>query len=601
MLRSRLACQNRLGGLVALAGLALSLTPALAMPPVMDRVPKDAVAAVTVANFDAFRKDLENLGTLMQLPVQEGLKQFMPMGGMDKGLKMDGPVTVIVLKPSEPAKAAEPKKKDEMGGEDDADGADPFATAPVVVIVQTKGYAAMLEGFGVKPGGGIDAVMIDGEQVFTKDIGDSFAAVAPRKELLEKFSGQGGNLAGHKALAGAAGDKLADKSDLFIYVNMPVAQPLLDKSIDDGAKNMAANMGAMGGEGPNMEAGQKFAKSVVADTTGLVAGLTIDNLGVALDLVANFKEGTRFAKLTAKPGTASALLGKLPNMPYLAALALDTSSPELRAFRKELEQLQPAALSKEQQATQAAAREVLDKADGTATIIGVSPAGLMGGLLVNSVNYMKTSDAPGVIAAQRKSFSTMVESKLAEGKYEEASTDVNGTKVDSYAFRMLPSNEDPSAAMMMGMFFGPGGGPSGYSTKVDGGVVTTFSKNSGLMTNAMNAAKGENALGQDKLLGQIGEKLPQGRIAEVFVSTKDLLGTVLPMAAMFGMPINADIPQNLPPIGLAIAPNNGSAQASIYLPAPVLKTMAEVAKQIQPPGGGGGPGEDNSGTGQPKF
>ncbi|MFN0010500.1 MAG: hypothetical protein ACKVS8_02525 [Phycisphaerales bacterium] len=554
---------------------------ALAMPAVMDRVPTDAMVSIAIPNFEKLQKDVAGIATLVGAPPQ-AVDSLMLMTGIEKGLKKDGAVALVVM-------AIDPKTH----------GA---ADAPMYVLVPTTDYAALVGNFGVAPAGGdkLDSLMIQNEEVFAKNLGDGYAALAPSKAVLEKVSGKGGNIAAHKTLAGPVGDGLADRSGLSIIVNMALVRPLLEEGIQKQLEDMEGMM-PPGPAGANLEAMQALSKEFIEQSRCAVFGTTIDGLGIGLDMTLAFNDGSKLALACAKGGAATPLISKLPAMPYLAVLAMDLSNPAIRDAAKDIAKVQP----QQEGAAGIMAKlgnEANDKIDGHATIVGVSPAGLMGGILTNSAGYTATKDAAAVALQPKATLDALTAEKLATGKFEEA--DIGGTKVNSYEMRLAADPGNPMAAQGMMMMFGPVGGPNGYLAAVDGGVVQTYSKNQALMASALGAAKGEGTLAGDKLIQQVGEKLPPNRVAEVYLGSKGILDTVMPMMAMFmGVQVAVDVPPSLPPIGLALAPKEGTLQASIYVPSPVIKTFAEVAKQVQGPGGEGvdKPGTPKKGAGQPKF
>jgi hypothetical protein len=408
-------------------------------------------------------------------------------------------------------------------------------------------------------------------------------------------------------MVGPAASAMADAADLSIIVNMPAARPFIEQSMKDRMEEMADQMAMMGGEDPNFDAADWVIKGFLTDAKAAVATLNIDKLGAGLDLSFSFAEGSRMAKVAGAAGKATQLMGKLPAGVYLLAGAIDFSSPEVKAFIKEFASKMP----KEDPAAGGGVADfikTLDTTSGAAFSMGFAPGGLMGGMLTNTVSYAATSDPAAAVAATRAQFNQMQTDKLATVKWTEGEKEVAGVKVDTYEARLTPSDDNPMAAQIGMMFFGPAGGPSGYIAKVEGGVITTMSKNSALMASAMAAAKGEKSLWSEAMIAQVGEKMPRGRAAEMYIGVKGILDTVLPAAAMFGMPVPAlDIPENLPPLALAITPNAGTLQASIYLPAPTLKVMAEVAKAGQEAAAGMmGEGEpagrpQRKETGQPGF
>ncbi len=566
--------------IAAAAGLTLPLA-ALALPAVMDRVPPDAMVSITIPNFEKLQKDVAGIATLVGAPPQ-AVDSLMLMTGIEKGLRKDGAVVLVVM-------AIDPKDH----------GA---AEAPMYVLVPTTDYAALVGNFGVAPAGGdtLDSLMIQEEEVFAKNLGDGYAALAPSRAVLEKVSGKGGNLAAHQALAGPVGNALADRSGLSIIVNMALVRPLLEEGIKKQLEEMDGMMAA-GPAGANIKAIEALSRQFIDQSRCAVFGTSIDGLGIGLDMALTFNEGSTLALACAMGGASTPFISKLPAMPYLAVLAMDTANPKVRAFMQELAALQP----KPEGAPGLMAKlsaQANEKIDAHALIVGVSPAGLMGGILTNAAAFTATKDPAAVAMLPKATLEALTAEKLGTGKFEEA--DIGGTKVYAYEMLLAADPGNPFAAQGMMMVFGPAGGPNGYLAAVDGGVVQTYSKNQALMTAALAAAKGEGTLAGDKLIQQVGEKLPPNRVAEMYLGSKGILDTLLPMMAMFmGVQVAVDVPPTLPPIGLALAPKEGALQASIYVPSPVIKTLAEVARQVQGPGGEpvDKPGTPKKGAGQPRF
>lgn len=571
--------------------MAVCATSALALPPLVDRAPTDALAIIVVPNFDALQKDLQSMGALMGQPLPFDLNGALMMAGVEKGVKTDGSAALIVFAPKVPAK----------GEKADADE-DPR----VVALIPVTEYAALLDNFGKKPGGGVESIELNGKPAFLKDLGGGFAALSPTKETLESFGGKPGSKAALEAMVGPAASAMADAADLSIIINMPVARPFIEQSMKERLDEMADQMTMMGGEEPNFDAADWVVKGFLTDARAAVATLNIDKLGAGLDVAFAFTEGSRMAKVAGAAGKASQLLGKLPAGPYLLAGAIDFSSAEVKSYLKEF----AAKMPKEDPAAgggMADFLKTLDTTSGAAFSMGFAPGGLMGGMLSATVAYTATSDPAAAVAATRAQFNKMQTDKLATVKWTEGEKEVAGMKVDTYEARLTPSDDNPMAAQFGAMIFGPAGGPSGYIAKVDGGVITTMSKNSALMASAIAASKGEKSLGAETVITQVGDKMPRGRAAELYIGAKGILDTILPAAAMFGMPVPAlDIPETLPPLALGITPQAGTLQGSIYLPAPTLKVIAEVAKAAQEAAAGMN-GEEPAGrpqrkeTGQPGF
>lgn len=556
-------------GLFAIAG------SAAALPEIVDRVPSSAMLAVGVPSLENLEKDFGALGALIGAPVP-GLDQLFAMAGLPGGgIAKNGSAAIIVMAPG--ANGEPPK---------------------VLALVPASDYKTLVGNFGVTPSGQTDEAQIEGNAVFFKPLQGNFVVVGDDKAVIDAFTGAGGNGAAYKTLVGAEGDALASRSDLFIIVNMPVARPMLQARLTEAMDNAMAQM--PGAEAAPVETINFLRDAALQDTRAAVMGLSIDNFGVGLDMALAFNEGSRFAKITSGKGAASGLTARLPSLPYLLALAADFSSPELAAFLGEIPL--PAGEAADSFRTQI---ESLKKLKGAAFLMGQSPAGPMAGLFNQAVSYQASANPAGVLSDFRASMQKAQDAKTASTKYAQGAADVAGQKVDTYEMRMIPSG-DPSAAQAMMMMFGASGGPSGYIATLDDALVTTFSRSTPLMQSALAAAKNGGGLGADKLLAQVGEKMPADRVAEVYLSVHGVLTSVMPMFAMMFGPINVEIPENLPPVGLALAPRGGSLAASIYIPTPVIKTVAQTAQAFQAAQQGGeeAPMQDEpakEGAGQPRF
>lgn len=580
--------------MAAAAGLMAAVAPAWALPAVLDRVPEDAIVAVAVPNFAGLKKDLADLGTQTGLPIGVLVEQAMGMAGVEQGLKADGSLAIIMpnMTKAEAEAAEEP---------------------PLIVLVPTTGYAQLVEGLGSKAGaaGGLDAVTVSGEPMFSKDIGGGYAALSASKSTLEAFTGKEGSGAALTKLAGPRADALADRSDVVIAINVPRLRPLAEEAVLQGLKQQAEQMAAMApGAGASMVVPEWAIRNFFEQTRFVIAGASIDGKGVSLDLAMAFGEGTSFGKASEASGKAAALTGKLPGGAYLFTAALDLSNPAFKALVREVGAMTPEEAPAAQKASAASWLAMLEHLDGSAMSIGFVPGGLMSGLFSAGVSYLPTSK-PEVVAAEfRKGMEAMGAADVATVKYTEGGQEIDGRKVDVYEARLKPDAGNPMAGQAGMMMFGPAGGPSGYVAKVDGGVVTTLSKNSALMTTAIKAAAGQGGLLGDQVTGQVAGMLPEGRVAEIYLGSKALIDTVMPLMGMFmGVQANLDIPQDLPPVAASLAPGQGTMIATIYVPAPTIKTFVALGEQIQAGMGGVAPEQggdvdnemDGKGAGQPGF
>lgn len=590
---------NRVSGMIVCAGLTLGLVSgmALAVPPVLEKSPKDAMIVVAIPSAEKLEKSVQSLTTAAEFPFPlPGFEEMLAMGGITGGLDMTKSFAFVVMPPAE-GEAADPS---EMDGR-------------TVMLLPVTDYAAFLQNFNAKPGdaGGVDNVNVNGNDAFARNLGDGYAIVGPNKDIVTAFKPGNPNV---KADIGKLGERLADTADIVTVVNMEVARPFLQKGMEAAQQQMADQMAMMGMEGggagpsPFMD---WVTKAVVADAKTIVGGIKAGGLGASFEMAANFKEGSPMAAAFQAAGNAGSLMAKLPTTQYLLAGAIDTSSPGVKQMIRDM-----AAKLKEStpsDAPQMITGAIAD-ADGQSFVIGMNPTMMMGGgVLTNTVNFTSSREPAKIIAGVKSEMEALngkaFQGMSYEASYKDDAAKVGETAVDVWQVKMMSEGGDGMQMQATSMIFGPQGGPGGYLAEVDGGVVRTFAKNSALMSAAMKSAAGGENLGSDTLIKQVGGQLPSGRIAEAFIGSRNIVDMVVPMAAMFGVQVDLDaIPAQLPPIGLAIAGEGGTAHLSFFLPAPVLKTVWVIGEglgpQLEGMGAPGDMGEEPAAdepTGQPRF
>lgn len=613
---------RRSSRLVCCVGLAVSMfAPAvLAAPPVLDRVPSNAIAVVTTPSFAKLHKNAITFAEAIQapLPIPDVDQLLFQMGVEDgKGVNAEGSVAMVFLPPPAPPAAPAGDAADDAAAAEDAE--EPNPDQMVVLIIPTTGYADFVGNFNITPGGegAIDTGEINGEPSYFKDLGGGFLAMAPMKETIERADWKPGNAAAHNAALGETGQSLVDASDLSLIVFTQQAKqfmPQLEAALDD---KMADNpAGEMIGGVRNSPLGQFITGAMMEDSTAGVTSIRMDAQGLSFDSSLNFKEGSATARKVAElKGSTQQLLSKLPAQPYFLAMAMDLSAPGARKLVDEM-------LGELGDDAQAGFTGFLanwaKNADGGAMVMGMPPGGLMAGLFTSTISYVKTSNPDAFLENMQQGLKKLngqsINGLTMETNFAANGGDIEGTKVGTWGIKLAideNSPDDPGeVAMALPVIFGQSGGPSGYIAPVNGGLLQTFGRNQGLISSALkvnNADQGGFAA--DKLLAKVAEQLPKNRIAEAFVGIKSLLESALPLAAMANVDIDIEIPPSLPPIGMGLAGGNGGFHVGIYLPAPTVKTIAAVAMQAQAAQMGGddfenddrNKNDDDKGAGQPRF
>ncbi len=582
-----------------LAGTALVALPAFALaepPAALDRVPTDVVMAVGVRSIETFDARLGKLFDDLKLG-QDGEMAEARKLMKTPGLNPKGSVAIAIFAdPKDGIKAAakDAKGKAAKGKaaeEQDEDMMDEEGNEPpMVIIVPVTDYNVFVKHFGAAEGAkGVveltppaDAEAFQGE-MYAKDIGGGYAALSPKKDIVEKFEGKGGNMAEHAKALGKIGNRISDSAETIIVANIATLAPKIREGVKK-AKDQMSQMAGMGGQAGNIEGAQRLMEVVsegfLKDAQIGIVGLGLDEGGVWIDIGAQFKDGSEVGNFFKGNGNASSLVAKLPDQPFLLALGYDTSDAGIKKLVKNAWELMK---PKEDDANDALGMMAsmvtqIDKLGGMSMVIGQSPGGITGGLLSNSSMFISSSD-PASYVAMTKGMLTSMNGKTIAGStyqstYEVGVLDIGGTKVDKYS---TIATIDPNAENAMQlqqaqmMMFGPAGGASGYSAIVDKGIVTTMSPSKTLMTAALESAKGNKALGVNKDLQAVAARLPANRSFETYIGIK----SILEMAAPFlggGKPM----PATLPPIGLGATTNDSGTHLRIFVPTAVIATMKDT-------------------------
>ena len=627
---------KRVQGLVAVCGLTLTLSSAMAMPPVMDRIPDNAMIAIVIPAPATMQKNLSALATAVESPMpMMTVEDLLSMAGMGGGIDTTKSMAMVMFGPKSLDEPAKDAKKDAKKGavkdgekgekaeknskkdieQDDEDAMFAGLERAVMLVPITK-YDEFLANFGAKPAGEgkVDTFASpSGEDAFSKLLGDGYAVVGSNKELVEQFTGKvGAGAASLKSRMGKAGEQLCDALDVVAIVNMDRMRPLAMKGLAEMEKQAKTQMETMGQEsqGKNLAMMKWIGETIVRDTQVVVSGMKFGASGMTTEAVGTFKPESYMAKAFAGKGNVGPLLAKLPSGKYLWAGAMDLSSAGAKQVMKDI--LGRMDMPGGEKASALAAANV-DNMEGMGAVMGFPEGGVFAGLLTNTVQFTAAKDPAAALKAFRETLAAMdgqkVENLTYKSKYTENASKVGETSIDSWEtkFEAADGGELPAAmTQAMPMMFGPQGMPVGYVAKGNGGIYTTFAKNTELMGKALEAGKGDN-LSADAMLKKSQEMLPGNRMAEMYVGTKGILDLGLPFAAMAGMTVPADkIPEKLPPIAGALSTQDGSLRFTLVIPAPVIKTGVYLGMETQKAMQGGGEGEagkpkQDKGAGQPKF
>lgn len=563
--------------LFAFAGFAL--TAQGDVPAVLDRLPPSTAIVFAMQDMEKATSKFGKLFDSLGLPKPAGEEDPMFILGKmleTPGINKNGSAATAII--------PGPDGKINMGGE----GKELETTA--IVIVPVSDYSAFVKAMGATTTEGVSTIKFDTNEGFAKDIGGGYAALAMSSGLLEKFEGKAGNKADHVKALGKNGQYVGDSSDILIIANIPALQEQLkdaSQKLREQTEQMAAMAGEQGaGVRDNAKVGQMMMDNFTRDASVGVLGIKFGETGVSIDIASQFKEGTELSKFFSATGKAGALMSKIPNLPFYFAGSWDTSAPGIKQLVKNA-----AALSNSKEADPAniagGFTANVENISGACFIMGASPAAMMGGgLFVNSVMYMQTSDSAAltksIADATKKSDGVKSGPVTTKATYTPGGTEIAGTKVDTWSVQMEYDPNDPmsgQAQMMSSMLLGSGG-MSGMTAPVEGGVLTVYSQNTPLMTSAMETAKtGKGSLAEDKLLKDVQSALPPDRTGEMYIGVKPLMDAFVGLAAMMGGAPEIKVPAQMSPIGIGYTGADGGVNLRIFLATDTIKGIAEVVKQ----------------------
>lgn len=560
-----------------IAGLPLGLANA-DVPEVLDRVPASTPVVISIGNVNAFFSQAEAItGAMNQADAQAGVQMAKAMLSMP-GINAEGSAAIAIT------------SVEGMNEE----GEEP----PMVILMPVSDYAALVGNFG-GTGEGLEMLNIEGNDVFVKDLGGGYAMVGPKQETLEAFDATEGNTEEHEAMLGDIGQRMAEESTILVIANMDhLREPML-AGWAEASQNMGQMM-AMGGQDAeqaqasiNMMDG--FVQAFGRDAQRGLFGLSGGDYGFSFEIGASFKGGSELAGTFSQSGDAAKLMNKLPGGPYLFAYALDSSAPGIKSMIAKMAE----AGNQMNQVPGMNPVAFLNNARGMAQTIGLNPAGLMGGLFVNTTAVIDSPDANGLISMfgeQIKATNGQVASGLSmTTTFADAPEQIGGVDAYKWSMQMLPDMNTPGAMqmqMMMPMLFGPSGGPNGYAAAADENtVVVTYSTSASLLEKAVGAAQNGGELAKNEMVMAQCERLHDEAFGYVYVDMGTILKAVLPTVAMFAGPVNVDIPENVTPLAMSMASSGGGVGIRTVVPTDLIELMKETGAAFQGMAGGmGGPG-----------
>lgn len=558
---------------VCVSGLPLGL--ALAdVPGVLDRVPAGTPVVITIGNVNAFFAQAEALSTVLQQEeALAGIQMAKSMLSMP-GVNAEGSAAIAIT-------------SIEGMNEDNAE------EPPMVVLVPVSDYNAFVTGLG-GTGEGLEQLNLEGNEFFIQNIGGGYAKVGPKQADVEGFDAAEGQTDEHEKMLGDVGQRMAGENAVLVIANMDQLREPMLAGWEEASQNMEQMM-AMGGQGEQGAAQidmiDTLVRTFARDAQRGMIGVSGGDFGFSFELGANFTAGSEMAGTFAQSGNAANLVKKLPGGPYLFAYALDYSAPGIQSmlskFSKAGEQFNIPGMNP---------ADVMNNTRGMAMTMGLNPAGLMGGVLLNTTVLMDSPNANELVGTFGEGIKA-ANNQTAAGlsmttTYADAAEQIAGVEAHKWSMQMLPDMNNPNAMqmqMMMPMLFGPTGGPGGYIAAADDSTaVITYSSSKGMLEKAVQSVREGGALATDALLVKQAGRLHENPFMLAYVDMGSIMKAVLPTVAMFAGPVNVEIPEAVTPLAMSMASSGGGVSFRTVVPSDVIDLAKQTAEAFGGMGGGGG-------------
>jgi hypothetical protein len=342
-------------------------------------------------------------------------------------------------------------------------------------------------------------------------------------------------------------------------------------------------------------------------------GIGLEDQGIKATMVAEFNQGsgttTELAKLK---NTSEPLMAGLPASKYLVyggavfepQVGTDFITKFIDPLVAEMNKIggEPATAV---QKYVAAAKKYVAACKGQ-SFGWIAPGGQLGQSPLVQFVSVQRGDAAALKAAQQDMMVTQQQlTQTLTGNKEQVKVTqtpnaktVAGVTFDQVVTQFNPAEQGPGAAqaqMMMNTMYGPNG-MTMLSGVVGDKLLIASGVSDDVLAQAVAAAKA-NQNNLDKVAGlqTVANQLPKNRMVAYYVPLDQVVNTVATYAAAFGMPVQIQLPPDLPPIGGTIATEGNAVRLDSYTPTELVRAVVAAGMQVygqmqggRQPGGPGG-------------
>lgn len=572
---------------VAIAGMTTSSSCRADWPAVLSVMPDDTQIAICTSRLDDLGDHWDRLLAAIELDVLglPSVDELIAMVGFDP-LALDGDRSLGLC-----------VRKGNWPELDDP---------PILLFLPVSDYTQWLASVDSEPvGDGLATFTVSGAQKLYVRQAGSYAVLGVAQDDVGNYEPDAGVSQRLQKAVGDVGRRIVDRGDLTVIVDFDGLADSLGNVVEKalGAMSEAmAQAGQVGGDPQKVvDMYRGIVQTVLSDASGGVFSLRVGSWGVAFDKAIQWKPESEIAGFFPGSPHARNLLSQFPANPYMLAMSMDFSSIRLG---KMVERFQAHfAEQGDEDMWSMGGIDIWKKSEGMAMVVYPPPAGLLGGVLNQAAIYYR-GDAPALRAAL-KDGTLAVDGKTQQGisfttSYESEAEEIDGTAVDTYSMQMRFPAELMQAQQAISMMYGPAG-LRGFVAPAEGGILQTVSRNKKLMSELIAADRDDGlGLSVDEKMAAIDKYLPDNLSLRAYVGLGTILNQAGPMAAMFLPDLDMEELLTVSPLGLGISVSNGGIEASMVVPADLIRTGIEIGMAVRDAMGGNG-GNGGGGNGPPLF
>jgi hypothetical protein len=589
--------------IAAIATLSLLAAASAAQAQVLDQIPSSAMVVLKVKNLSAVSakvaKFANDLGVAqMAPPLADPLGALQEHLKIKDGLDKNGDLALAFFDPATVTDVTEDRS--------------------LLLVLPVTDYKAFLGNFpDAKTQGDVTQVAFadDPQPAYMANWGN-YAVISASKMLVSTKP--------TSALKPpAASQAELDAKDFVVYANVVALRDKL-RPLGASAKDSFTQLFEMqfksrpGSEKylPIVDAaiGQVFAAydAFLRDADGATASLNLNPEGVSLAFQADFQPQSYLGKIIAQhKNTSDSLLTGLPQGKYLisggivltpavtAQLFTDCLGPIQKAADDGGADLKPVSDAIESMKTAFAAFEGENFGVLNPNLAQAGQQSLVQILAVITGDAATIKQATEKAQASQQALMQSLGLPGMDGVKMTATP--NAKTIDGVTFDSMVTAPDPAAtspaaaqqARMMQLMYGPQGMVAYTGVLDPKHLLVAGGVDDAEISSLIAAAKAQSApLADNAGIKSVAANLPDRRFEAVYIDLGDLVGAGLGYAKQMGLPVQIQLPPDLPPVGVAVSAQQSALRIESYTPTSLIQAMVAAGMQgyMQMQGGGGGGG-----------